>query len=80
MSDYFSKRNNGLEFGPGPTEEIEWLIVQHPGTVTGISQAVVVRTKTAYLAWDKAATMITDFRKQDCYCYPNPKLIYGENK
>lgn len=74
MSDYF-KRMNTKEVGPGPTEEIEWLIVQKNTEGLEVTNCVVVKAKLAYVAWEKAASMIENFDKQTCYCFPNPKLI-----
>ena len=74
MSDYF-KRMNKAEFGPGPTQEIEWIIIQKPFENLGVTHCATVKAKTAYLAWEKAAKIIPGFDKQTCYCFPNPKLI-----
>lgn len=73
MSNYFTK-NNTVEVGPGPTEEIEWLVVQDPKDINGITKCVTVRAKTAYFALREAEKLIENINKQDCVCYPNPCL------
>lgn len=73
MSNYFTK-NNTSEHGPGPTEEIEWLVVQDPKDINGITKCATVRAKTAYQAMREAEKLINDLNKQDCVCYPNPVL------
>lgn len=75
MSDYF-KRMNKEEFGPGPIDEIEWLVIQNTSEHLGQTNCVVVKAKLAYIAWEKAAKMIPNFDKQTCYCFPNPKLTF----
>lgn len=80
MSDYFKKMNDGREFGVAHNGEIEWLIVQKEPDTTGVSQCAVVKASTAYQAWELAAALIKDFRKQDCLSFPNPKLIFQEKK
>jgi hypothetical protein len=75
MSEYFKNKNDGREFGPGPLDTIEWLIIQDPGDIDGVSQCVVLRAKTAYLAWEEASKYIQGFNKQSCQCFPRPKLV-----
>ena len=73
MSDFFTKQNK-TEHGPGPTEEIEWLVVQEPKDINGITQCATVRAKTAYFALREAEKLIENINKQDCICFPNPSL------
>lgn len=75
MSDYFTKKNEGREFGPAPSEAIEWLIVQNSHDVNGVTECAVVRAKTAFLAWEEASKVIRNFNKQSCQCFPKPRLI-----
>lgn len=75
MSDYFTRKNK-IEFGPGPTKEIEWIVLQNPKLIEGTTQCAIVKAKTAYLAWEKAASIIDNFDKQCCQCFPNPKILF----
>lgn len=79
MSDYFT-RHNTIEVGPGPVNEIEWMVIQKPSENLGITECAVVKARTAYLAWEKAARIIPNFCKQSCYCFPNPTLRFEEKK
>lgn len=73
MSNFFSKQNKA-EFGPGPVSEIEWLVVQDPKDINGITKCATVKAKTAYYALREAEKLIENINKQDCICYPNPVL------
>lgn len=75
MSNYFSNKND-KEFGPGPSQEQEWLIVQNPHDINGVTQCAVVRGKTAFVAWEEAEKLIPNFSKQHCQCFPNPVLRF----
>lgn len=77
MSDFFTKQNK-TEHGPGPINEIEWLVVQDPKDINGITQCVALRAKTAYYAMQEAEKYIKDMNRQNCVCYPNPKLMIKE--
>lgn len=73
MSNYFTK-NNTIEVGPGPTEAIEWLIVQDSKNINGVTQCAVVKAQTAFFALQEAEKLIPEFKKQDCVCYPSPVM------
>jgi hypothetical protein len=70
---YFTSKNTS-EHGPGPTAEIEWLVVQDPKDINGSTKCAMVRAKTAYYALREAEKYIEDFSGQNCVCYPNPRL------
>lgn len=63
MSDYFTRQNTA-EFGPGPTTEIEWLVVEVQDDINAVTRCAIVRGKTAYEAFYKAESVIEDLNKQ----------------
>lgn len=72
---YFTNKNTS-EVGPGPTNEIEWLIVENLNDINGVTRCAVVRARTAYFAMNKAESIINDMQRQKCTCYPSPVLKF----
>lgn len=70
MSDYFTRQNK-IEVGPGPTEEIEWLVVS---ATVGLEETkcAIVKAKLAYVAIQKAASIIQGLETQTCLVFPSP--------
>ncbi len=74
MSDFFTK-NNTVEVGPGPNREIEWMVVQTPTDINGVTQCCTVSAVSSYAALKKAERFIPEINTQKCVCYPNPVLL-----
>lgn len=72
MSDYFTRQNT-KEVGPGPTEDIEWLVVSVPEGLEETKCAIVM-AKLAYVAIQKAAGVIEGLETQTCLVFPSPKI------
>ena len=68
MSDFFTKKNNGVEFGPGPSETVMWMIVDPVNE--NLTKVCYVRAKTAFQALQEASKYMEDISNK-AVCYPN---------
>ena len=73
MSEFFSKQNKA-EFGPGPVNKINWIIIEPASDVNGETRCAIVNAKTAYFALNDAQTLFHDLDRQKCICYPGPNV------
>lgn len=72
MSDYFKRMNQGREYGPPPSKETFWLVVDE---LDGVTRVCYVTGQTAYVAKQKAAAIITDLTS-NAEVYSNVR-VYG---
>ena len=71
---YFTNKNN-VEVGPGPSQDIEWLIVENYDSKLHKTRCVVVSAKNGYTALNKAERLIQDLNKNVCKLYQSPVIF-----
>jgi hypothetical protein len=74
MSEFFKNKNTS-EFGPAPSDEVSWLVIENSLDLQQISRYCVVNAKTYYLAMQEAQKKIPDLNMSTSHVFSNIKEI-----
>ena len=72
MSNFFSNKNES-EYGPGPSDEVSWLVIENQVDLQHESRYCVVQAKTYYLAMQEAQKKIPDLKQAITHAFSNVK-------